>query len=224
MTQVRRRVLDTKSDNMADTVLSQGGTSVSSQVQYEYKSHDYGRRHSTAIGVQRCSNLMRATILPAGAQDFDMVNAMTNLVVQAMSRMDLPQWLPIRSLPHWRHHADNTAAVHAQMQTHAKKGLLSVAHGGSVPEVGDADAALWLKGFSTESRLLRWVACSDFGDLHRQFMEEGRNWPEKFHLCLLVADVGGQGPTLCRRHHFSIDHESSFVALRRLYGPQARPA
>ena len=68
------------------------------------------------------------------------------------------------------------------MQTHlganAKNVLLSVAHGGSVPEVGDADAAIWLKGFSTESRLLRWVACSDFVDLHRQFMEEGRNWPE----------------------------------------------
>ena len=63
------------------------------------------------------------------------------------------------------------------MQTHlgpnAKKVLLSVAHGGSAPEVGDADAALWLKGYSTESRLLRWVACSDFVDLHRQFIEEG---------------------------------------------------
>ena len=79
---------------MADTVLSQ----VSSQVQYEYKSHDYGRRYSTAIGVQRCSNLMRANILPAGTQDFDMVNAMTNLDVQAMSRTDLPHWLPMRSL------------------------------------------------------------------------------------------------------------------------------
>ena len=163
---------------MADTVLSHGGTSVSSQVQYEYKSHDYGRRYSTAIGVQRCSNLMRANILPAGTQDFDMVNAMTNLVVQAMSRMDLP----MRSLPHWRHYADNTAAVRARMQTHlgpnSKKVLLSVAHGGSVPEVGDADAALWLKGFSMESRLLRWVACSDFVDLHRQFTEEDRNLPE----------------------------------------------
>ena len=38
MTEVRWRVLDTESDNMADTVLSQGGTSVSSQVQYEYKA------------------------------------------------------------------------------------------------------------------------------------------------------------------------------------------
>ena len=133
MTEVRRRVLDTQSDNMADTVLSQGGTSVSSQVRYEYKSHDYGRRYSTAIGVQRCSNLMRANMLPAGTQDFDMVNAVTNLVVQAMSRMDLPHWLPMRSLPHWRRYADNTTAVQTHLGANAKKVLLSVAHGGSVP-------------------------------------------------------------------------------------------
>ena len=39
--------------------------------------------YSTAFGVQRCSTLMRANVLrPAGTQDFDMVNAMTNLVVR----------------------------------------------------------------------------------------------------------------------------------------------
>ena len=109
-------MIDTESDNMADTVLSQGGTSVSSHVQYEYKTHDYGRRYASAIGVQRCSNLVRANVLPAGTQDFDMVNAMTYLVVQAMNKLELPQWLPMRELPHWRHYADHTARLRVEMQ------------------------------------------------------------------------------------------------------------
>ena len=113
MTEVRRRVIDTESDNMADMVLPQGGTSVSSHVQHEYKTHDYGRRYASAIGVQRCSNLVRA---PAGTQDFDMVNAMTNLVVQAMDKLELSQWLPMRELPHWRHYADRTARLRVEMQ------------------------------------------------------------------------------------------------------------
>ena len=57
MAEVRRRVLDMESDNMADTVLSQGGTSVSSQVQYEYKSHDYGRR---VLDSYRCAALQQS--------------------------------------------------------------------------------------------------------------------------------------------------------------------
>ena len=131
MTEVRRRAIDTESDNMADMVLSHRGTSVSNQVQYEYKTHDHGRRFSSAIGVQRCSNLVRANVLPAGTQDFDTVNAMTNLVVQATSKLELPQWLPMRELPHWRHCADRTARLRLQVQDHlgpnAKRVILSVA-------------------------------------------------------------------------------------------------
>ena len=44
MTEFRRRVLDIESDNMADMVLSQGGTSVSNKVVYEYKSNNGTRR------------------------------------------------------------------------------------------------------------------------------------------------------------------------------------
>ena len=29
-----------------------------------------------------------------------------------------------------------------------------------------------------ESRLLRWIACSDFVDLHTQFIDESKAWPE----------------------------------------------
>ena len=123
MTEIRRRVIDTESDNMADMVPSQGATSVSSHVQYGYKTHDYGRR----------CNLVRANVLPSGTQDFDMVNAMTNLVVQAMDKLELPQWLPTRELPHWRHYADHTARLRVEMQANlgpsAKRVILSVAHG-----------------------------------------------------------------------------------------------
>ena len=90
MTEVRRRVTGTETDTLADMVLSQGGPSISSQVQYDFKTHNYGRRYSSAIGVQRCSNLIRSIVLPAGTQNFDMVNAMTNLVVQAMNKLELP--------------------------------------------------------------------------------------------------------------------------------------
>ena len=125
---MRRHVTDTESDNMADMALSQGGTCISSLVQYDYKTHGYWRRYSSAIGVPRCSNLLRANVLPAGTQDFDVVNAMTNLVVHAMHKLDLPQWSPMRKLCHWRHHAEHTG-LRAQMQAHmgliAKRVILS---------------------------------------------------------------------------------------------------
>ena len=41
-------------------------------------------------------------------QDFDMVNAMTNLVVQAVRKMDLPYWLPKRDLSSWSDYADRS--------------------------------------------------------------------------------------------------------------------
>ena len=125
MTEVRRRVIDTESDIMADMVLSQGGTSVSSHVQYEHKTHDHGRRYASAISVQ-------PGVLPAGTQDVDMVNAMTNLVVQAMDKLELPQWLSVRELPHWRQYADHTNRLRVEMQANlgpsAKRVILSVAH------------------------------------------------------------------------------------------------
>ena len=111
-----------------------------------------------------------------------MVNTMTNLVVQAMNKLEPTQWLPMRELPHWRHYADHTARLRVEMQGNlgpsAKRVILSVAHGSTVPQNDDVDTARWLKSLSVESRLLRWVACSDFIDLHKQFTEENKSWPE----------------------------------------------
>ena len=182
MTEMRRRVSETESDNMADMVLSQGGTSITSVVRYQYKLPGYGRRYSSLLSVQRCSNLIRAHALPVGTQDFDIVNAMTNFVVQAMRKLDLPEWLPLKELSHWTHYADHTTELREKMQAHlgvgAKRVIMSVAHGGAVPEVNDEDTHQWLKGLSEESRLLRWIACSDFVDLHTQFIDESKAWPE----------------------------------------------
>ena len=44
-------------------------------MRYQYKVGNLGRRYSSPLGVR--------------AEDFDMVNAMTNLVVQAVRKMDL---------------------------------------------------------------------------------------------------------------------------------------
>ena len=161
---------------MADMVLPQGGTSISSLVRYECKTREYGLRCAFAIGVQRCSNLVRANVLPVGTQDFDMVNAMTNLVVQAIHKLELPQWLPMRGLGHWRDYSEHTSGLREQTQANfgpsAKRVILSVAHGCTVPEVDDVDTTRWPKVLSVESRLLRWVACSRFVDLHNQFIGE----------------------------------------------------
>ena len=40
-----------------------------------------------------------------------MVNAMTNLVVQAVRKMDLPSWLPLRELSSWSDYGDHTTAI-----------------------------------------------------------------------------------------------------------------
>ena len=153
----------------------------SSQVQYDYKTHSYGRRHSSAIGVQRCSNLIRSMVLPAGTQHFDMVNAMTNLVVQAMNKLELPTWLPMRELRHWRHYAEHTAGMREQMQAQigvsAKRVILSVAHGSAIPEVDDVERTRWLNGLSVESRLLRWVAFSTCTNSSSMRTEAGRKIP-----------------------------------------------
>ena len=68
--------------------------------------------------------------------------------------------------------------MQAQIGVSAKRVIFSVAHGGAIPEVDDVETTRWLKGSSTASRLLRWVACSDFLDLHKQFIDENRSWPE----------------------------------------------
>ena len=64
-------------------------TTIANLVRYQYKVGSLGRQYSSPLGAQRCSNLVRANVLPPAVEDFDMVNAMTNLVVQAVRKMPL---------------------------------------------------------------------------------------------------------------------------------------
>ena len=101
MTAVRDQVAVVETDDMADLVLSQGGCTIANFVRYQYKVGNLGRRCSSPLAAQRCSNLVRGHVLPPATEDFDMVNAMTNLVVQAVRKMDLPFWLPSLEVSSW---------------------------------------------------------------------------------------------------------------------------
>ena len=78
-----------ETDNRADLVVSQGGTSIANLVRYQCKIGNLGRWCSSLLVAEHCSNLVRARVLAPATEDFDMVNAMTNLVVQAVRKMDL---------------------------------------------------------------------------------------------------------------------------------------
>ena len=54
MTAVRDQVAVVETDNMADLVLSQGGTTIANLVRYHL-----GCRYSSPLVAQRCSNLVR---------------------------------------------------------------------------------------------------------------------------------------------------------------------
>ena len=111
-----------------------------------------------------------------------MVNAMTNLVVQAVRKMDFSSWLPSRELSSWSDYADRTAAIRGRLQGFLGAKTMAVfpgvAHGGAVPNIEHAESARWLRAFSLESRLLWWIACSDFGLLHDRLVEAKNPWPE----------------------------------------------
>ena len=111
-----------------------------------------------------------------------MVNVMTNLVVQAVRKIHLSSWLSSRELSSWSDCADHTTAIRGRLQgflgAKTKAVILGVARGGAVPDIQHAESARWLRALSMESRLLRWIACSDLGLLHDRFIEAKKPWPE----------------------------------------------
>ena len=82
------------SKRTTDLVLSQGGSTIANLVRC--KVGNLGRPFSSPLGAQRCGNLVRAHVLPSASEDFDTVNAMTNLLVHTVRKMDLSSWLPLR--------------------------------------------------------------------------------------------------------------------------------
>ena len=61
------------------------------------------------------------------------MNAMTNLLVQAVRKMDLSSWLPLREFSSWSDYADHTTAIRGRLQgfldPKTKAVILGVAHG-----------------------------------------------------------------------------------------------
>ena len=159
MTAVRCQVAVVETDNMADLVLSQGGTTIANLLRYQNKVGNLGRRYSSPLGAQRCSNLVRAHVLPPATEDFDKVNAMTSLVVRAVRKMDLPSRLPLRELGSWsdyadQHHGDSwTVAGFPGREDEG--GHLWRHPRGAVPDIEHAESARWLRALPMESRLLR---------------------------------------------------------------------
>ena len=100
-----------------------------------------------------------------------MVNAMTNLVVQAVRKMGLPSCLPSRELSSWSDYAAPRRSVGGFLGAKTKAVILGVAHRGVLPDVEHAESARWLGALSTES-------ASDFGLLHDLFIEGNKPGPE----------------------------------------------
>ena len=61
------------------------------------------------------------------------MKAMTNLVVQAVRKMDLPSWLPLRESSSWSDYADHTTATRGRLRgflgAKTKAVILGVARG-----------------------------------------------------------------------------------------------
>ena len=94
---------------------------------------------------------------------------LTNLVVRAVRKMDPlpPSRLPLRDSAAGPTTPTNTTAIRGRLQgflgAKTKAVILNVAHVVAVPDTEHAESARWLMALSMESRLLRWIACSDFG-------------------------------------------------------------
>ena len=70
--------------------------------------------------------------------DFDMVNAMTNLVCRRVRKMDLPSWLPSRELSSWSDDADHTTATRGWLWGFLREdegGHARRRHGGAIPDI-----------------------------------------------------------------------------------------
>ena len=84
-------------------------------------------------GVHRCSKLLRSLVLHPDTEDWDMDNAMTNLATSTLAGV----------IPSFQRYDDDTRGTRKLVQTHlgpdAKRVILAVAYGGSVPDVLDAN-------------------------------------------------------------------------------------
>ena len=166
------------------------------------------------------------------------MNAMTNLGVQDVRKMDLPSWLPLRELSSWSDYADHTTAIRGRLQgflgAKTKAVIPGVAHRGAVPDTEHADSVRWLSALSMESRLLRWIACSDFGSssprscrrIHSTFAYRWQTIEDNVLLCVEeVARASTSSHLSCHFDGFMVHRDvrpvtsSQQLTWRRTCGP-----
>ena len=124
--------------------------------------------------------------------------------------MDLSLWLPLRELSSWSDYADHLGAK-------TKAVILGVAHGCADLDIGHAESACWLRALSMDSRLLRWIACSNSGLPHDRLIGA---LDREFHLRRFVADHRGQGTLVRGGGHADKHLEPPLLPFRRLHGAQ----
>lgn len=153
---------------------------VTLQRSYFYPMDIRCRRFSTEHGAQNVSRLTRAICFPDTA-DYDISASMFTIVVQLVDLVQ-PEGVVI---PSWRAVAANRRAVCANKlkctEAVGKQILMEVANGAAVtnfPNIHKQGLA-FLTTLSTESRLLRWLACSQLHAEYLQLRRSSRNhWPE----------------------------------------------
>ena len=117
---------------------------------------------------------------------------------------DLPHLLAaVTRFSSWSDYADHTTAIRGRLQgvlgAKTKAVIPGVANGGAAPDTEHAESARWLRALSMESRLLRWIACSDFGLLHDRFIEAKKPWLENSTFAYwwrTIEDMCGEGAVL----------------------------
>ena len=135
-------------------------------------------------------------------------------------------WLPSREFSSWSDYADHTTAIRGRLQgflgANTKAVILGVAHGSAVPDIEHAESARWLRALPTESRLLRWIGCSDFGLLPDRFIEAKKPRPENSTFACWWRTIEDMCSCAWRRSRGQAP--PPLVPFRRLHGAQGRSA
>ncbi|CAE7325810.1 unnamed protein product, partial [Symbiodinium sp. CCMP2456] len=176
-----QEVLQAKSVEQQDrTESTEPNLHVTLQRSYFYPMDIRCRRFSTEHGAQNISRLTRAICFPDTA-DYDISASMFTIVVQLFDLVQ-PEGMAI---PSWRAVAANRSAVCINKlkctDAVGKQILMEVANGAAVtnfPNIQKQGLA-FLTALSTESRLLRWLACTQLHAEYLQLRRGSRNhWPE----------------------------------------------
>ena len=170
-----REIQDARQD-----LMDASDQSVTIQRSYFYPMDLRCRRFVSEVGAQNLCRLTRSICCP-DTTDYDVAASMFTIVVQLFDLVKPADC----DIPSWRAVAKDRATVcsaHLKCnETLGKQILLEVANGASHDKFEELNkqGVTFLKALSNESRLLRWLACSqmqaEYGQLRRH---SKNNWPE----------------------------------------------